>query len=329
MLGQPEVSVVICTYNRRELLRRAVLSVLEQDANGIAFNIIVVDNNSPDGTRAMVESLMASGCGRLLYVFESRQGNAYARNTGIEQAKAPIIAFLDDDVFVESNWLKTIKLTFDRHPDLTFIGGKVLPQWEGTPPSWLTRDHWSPIATLDYGEEQLLISSQNPLCLLTANIAFRRNVFLEVGTFSSALQRVKGGIGSMEDHEFLLRVWRSGKRGMYVPDLIATTHVTKERMTKRYHRRWRTGHGRFYAIMRDSEWEQTLKLRLFDVPAHLYRQTALDAIAWLKSTLGGKPDEAFLHERQLRFFAGFFLQRQRELFTLVQRKTASRDTSKA
>jgi len=313
MLAQPEISVVIPTYNRCELLRRAVLNLLQQDANRSTFEIIIVDNNSSDKTRAMVESLIAGGSANLRYIPEYQQGNAYARNTGIQYAQGSIIAFLDDDVVVGSNWIETLKRAFDEDQDLSFVGGRIVPQWDEPPPSWLTVEHWSPLALLDYGPDEFQIMGQNPRGLLTANIAFRRDVFERIGNFSPTLQRVKNGIGSMEDYELLLRVCRMGKKGKYLPDLVATAPVDGERISKRYHRRWHKGHGRFYAIMRDPEWERS-KVRFLGVPAHLYKQTALDTLGFVKNSLLGRADEAFRHERQLRFFGGFFVQRQIDLF---------------
>jgi glycosyltransferase involved in cell wall biosynthesis len=311
----PAVSVVIPTYNRSELLRRAVLALAKQDASSSTFEIIVVDNNSSDDTRTTVQTLVDSGVGNLRYLREQRQGNAYARNSGIKSSRGLIIAFLDDDVVVGRDWISTLQAAFDAHPDLSFVGGKVLPLWCEPPPSWLTVEHWSPLALIDYGLEELQVDGETQLGLLTANIAFRREVFDDLGMFSPRLQRVKNSIGSLEDHEFLGRVYRSGRKGKYVPELIATSPVERERLTKDYHRRWHTGHGRFYAIMRDPEWERT-GFRLLGVPAHLYRQTALDALLWIKSKVLGRNDEAFINERQLRFFAGFFHQRQKDVFNL-------------
>jgi glycosyltransferase involved in cell wall biosynthesis len=314
MLSQPTVSVVIPTYNRSELLRHALLALLKQDASRSTFEIIVVDNNSSDGTRATVQTLVASSAVNLRYLREQRQGNAYARNSGIKSSRGLIIAFLDDDVLVPRDWVSTLKAAFDAHHDLSFVGGKILPLWHEPPPSWLTAEHWSPLALIDYGLDELEIAGQNPLGLLTANIAFRREVFDELGMFSPRLQRVKNTIGSLEDHEFLLRVCRSGKKGKYIPHLIATAPIERERLTKDYHRRWHTGHGRFYAMMKDPEWERT-NVRLLGVPAHLYRQTAWDALIWIKNKTLRRSDKAFINERQLRFFAGFFLQRQKDLFS--------------
>lgn len=309
---EPEVSVVIPTYNRSALLRNAVSSVLRQD-DPCPFEIVIVDNNSSDDTPAVARSLMESHPGKVRYIGEPKQGNAHARNRGIESARGAIIAFIDDDVTVKNNWLATLKNVLDARGDLSFVGGKVLPDWKVSPPSWLTPKHWSPLALVDYGPDELTIGGHRPRGLLTANIAFRRNVFAEVGTFSAHLQRVKDAIGSMEDTEFLLRVCQSGRQGVYLPSMIAISPVDNERLTKTYHRRWHTGHGHFYAIMNDPEWERS-KVRFIGLPGHLYRQTATHAVMWCLKILSGKPDDAFTSECRLRFFYGFFRERNKKLW---------------
>ena len=305
-----EVSVVIPTYNRSALLRDAVGSVLAQDAQ-TSFEIVIVDNNSPDDTESVAHGLIAAHSGKVHYVRESQQGNAHARNRGVQTARGEIIAFIDDDVAVETDWLTTLTNALASRPEMSFVGGRVLPQWSGPPPSWLTTEHWSPLALLDYGPHELIISGEGPRGLLTANIAFRRRVFTEVGSFSPHLQRVKNLIGSMEDTEFLMRVCRSGKQGLYLPQMIARAPVEVERLSKSYHRRWHTGHGHFYAVMRDPQWERS-KFSFAGVPGHLYKQTLTHGLSWLKTTITGRADAAFTHECHLRFFRGFFSQRRRQ-----------------
>ena len=303
------VSVVVPTYNRAAMLERTLLSLFSQRTDDANFEIIVVDNNSSDRTGELVESLKAQSPVTLRYLRETQQGNAYARNTGIDQAQAPIIAFLDDDCVADENWVSTIKTTFDRAPEISFVGGRVLPMWETEPPSWLTTAHWAPLALLDYGGDELAIGGSPPRGLLTANLAVRKNVFAEVGGFSPALQRVKGGIGSLEDHEFLLRMCRGGNRGIFLPELITRTPVDPERISKAYHRRWHLGHGRFYAIMQDPEWERS-RFHLAGVPSHLYKETASQAVTWCLRVLTGNTDAAFENECNLRFFYGFFSERR-------------------
>src|ERR1043166_9448109 len=164
-MTQPDLSVVICTYNRPELLRLALTTLLRQSPANLTYEVVVVDNNSTPETRAVVDEL-AQTDPRIRYVRETRQGNAYARNIGVAEARAPIVAFLDDDVTVRDNWMEIIARTLkETHVD--FIGGKVLPRWEEPPPSWLGIAHRAPLAALDYGRAPFFLHSHNPACFFT------------------------------------------------------------------------------------------------------------------------------------------------------------------
>lgn len=324
MSSFPTASIIIPTYNRHVHLTRAIQSVLPQ-ASRFNAEVIVVDNNSTDSTREAVAHLAAQHSHIIRYIFEPRQGNSYARNTGIEHSRATIVAFLDDDVRVSENWLELLTSTLENRPELSFVGGKVLPVWGENPPDWLTPEHWAPLAILDYGPEEIPITVEAPLGLLTANIAYRRSLFDEVGVFLPSLQRVKNEIGSMEDHELLLRALRLGKKGIYSPQMVAFAEVEAERLTKGYHRRWHTGHGKFYAIMHDPHWEKS-KFRFLGLPSHLCKQAAGHAVVWCSRVLRDE-DKAFIHECHLRFFHGFFVMRQRERFKSRKFDRASNSNS--
>ena len=99
-------SVVVPTFNRDPLLVPTLDDLLAQRAD-VAHEVIVVDNNSTDGTSARVHSYAARTGGHVRYVFEGRQGLSVARNAGIGAARGEIIAFLDDDVRVHPGWLHT------------------------------------------------------------------------------------------------------------------------------------------------------------------------------------------------------------------------------
>jgi glycosyltransferase involved in cell wall biosynthesis len=321
MNEQFDVTVIIATYKRADMLPDALESVLTQEADGVSYEVIIVDNNSPDQTRAVVESYIARGHTNLRYLFEGQQGVAHARNTALAHARAPIVAFTDDDVRVTPNWVASIKRALDEHPEVDCVGGKVLPRWRQEPPAWLTWAHWSPLALTDYGDHPFYTNAGYQRCLVTANLAFRRQVFERIGLFSPDCQRVKDGIGSTEDHEFQIRFWRDNGQGMYDPRIIVSADVQPERMTKAYHRRWHTGHGRFYAVMRLEEIEVS-DVRLFDVPAHLYRQALIDAGRWLGHALRGHQVRALELENQFRFFSGFYRERRREFRARQQHSTA-------
>lgn len=312
MSNKVDLSIVIATYNRCHSLKGAIESALAQEAPESTFEVIVVDNNSTDGTSDLVHSMIGSASGRLHYEFEPRQGVSYARNRGIAASTAPIIAFMDDDVRPAPNWIATIKRVFDDHRGIDLVGGKVLPVWQCQPPSWLTRDHWMPLALLDYGNHPIHLDSSSRIGLISANCAIRKNVLVKAGGFRPELQRVRDNIGSMEDHELFDRLFRAGAQGLYWPAMQVSTLTGPDRLTMSYHRKWHFNHGYFFALFRASELEKTRTGYLFQVPAHLFRQMGVDAILWLKFSASLQPDKAFACENRLRFFAGFFWQRFRE-----------------
>jgi len=318
--GSPDVSVVVSTYNRADVLPRAIQSLLDQDLDRTRYEIIIVDNNSTDHTRQAVESFRP-GATNLRYVFEPRQGVSYGRNAGILAARAPVVAFTDDDVRVSRDWLSTILRVFAEHPDVACVGGRVLPHWEGPWPAWLTPQHWGPLALLDYGESPVYVTAQRRLCLITANAAYRREVFDRIGMFAPHVQAVRREVAT-EDHEILIRLWRSGGQGLYWPPLTAIADIVPERMERRYHRRWHHRHGRFSAIMHDEAFEQTRVGTFLGVPAHLYRGVVVDLIGWCGRIVRGHFSQAFSHEVSLWSSIGFIATRWRDTFRRGAKKSA-------
>lgn len=117
-----DVSIVISTYNRCGLLEGALGALLSQTPADAAYEILVVDNNSTDQTRSVVQGLAMQNQEKLKYLFEPKQGLSYGRNAGIAAAKAPIIAFTDDDVRVAADWVWRVKGSFEANPDIDFLG---------------------------------------------------------------------------------------------------------------------------------------------------------------------------------------------------------------
>ena len=131
-----------------------------------------------------------------------------------------------------------------------------------------------------------------------------RAVFKDVGLFHPQLQRKRQR--RLDGRPRVSITPERGEKGlMYVPELVVYAHVLEERLCKDYHRRWYCGHGHFYAVMRDAEFESS-KLRLFDVPSHLYRRTCSNAFDWLKHRLTNKSGLEFQQELEMQFFWGFF-----------------------
>jgi len=310
---EPDVSVVIGTYNRCDVLRGALESLMNQDSGDTQYEVIVVDNNSSDDTRTIVENLRDKwGANNLIYCFERTQGVSYARNRGISLARGRLIAFTDDDITPARDWVASVRKGFEKFPNADCIGGKVLPQASTQFPVWLTAKHWTPLALVDLGDEPIDLDVRNGPGLVAANMAVRASVFTDVGLFEPQLQRVRNSIGSMEDHQFQLRLSDANKKLKYLPELVVHANVLPERLTKEYHRRWYRGHGYFYAIMRAADFESS-KMRLLDVPAHIYRRALSDVYLWMKYRLKNEPELEFQHEVELSFFWGFFRKRLSDL----------------
>lgn len=299
------LTVIVPTFNRAATVARALRQLLAQVPDQGLLRVIVVDNNSTDGTRAVVEQHGPA----VDYVFEGRQGLSCARNAGLARATTDLVAFTDDDVEVAENWADVIVREFDAHPEVDAIGGRVLPCWQGPPPAWLTREHWAPLALQDHGDYPRAFDRDHPVGLVGANVAFRRSLFDRIGPFATDVQRVKDGIGSTEDHELLRRLYDAGGRARYVPELLVTTDVPADRLTAAYHRRWHMGHGRFHALMRLPDMECAPRGRLLGVPAHLYRTAINDLAAVIALRIRGDQARAFAAETRLWFFGGFLRER--------------------
>lgn len=308
-----DISVVIGTYNRSIMLDRALDSLLRQKMNGsqVRYQVIVVDNNSTDGTRDVVERYITEGHANLEYHFEEKQGISFARNCGISNARAPIIAFTDDDVCVTKDWIASISAEFERHPEVDFVGGRILPRWKTPPPTWLNQDHWWALSLLDQGDDAVYVDADNPLCLPTANASFRRELFDRFGGFSPEFS-------GREDHEFLLRLWCNGVCGLYAPGVVVTAEVQPERLKRDYHRRWNTTTGRFNSIMRLNEMmgpdgrlvgEAPGAVTLFGVPAFIYRRLLTGGLSLIRSTLLGQQAAALRHRNGLWYLVGYIHKR--------------------
>ena len=305
-----DISVVVTTFNRCAILPAAIESLLAQNTPELKYELIVVDNNSTDHTRQVVESFIARGHGNVRYVFEPKQGPSHGRNAGIANAKGEIIAFTDDDVRPEKDWLRNIKQAFDSYTEVECVGGKILPRWSSEPPRWLTVDHWSPLAIADHGNRTIVSPAKTPICWSTSNLSFRSSVFDRIGGFSPDFMRC-------QDRELMWRFLRAGGQVIYAPDVAVTTEVPSERLTKTYHRAWHKTAGKYHALMRLYELtgsdgrvldEPLETVRLFGVPGFLCREFMNECKCWLRATVRRQESLSFKHENRIRYLCAYMKQ---------------------
>lgn len=240
-----KISVILCTYNRCESLTRALESVAaSQMPDSVDWEILVVDNNSKDRTRAVTSEFCLRHPGRVRYLFEAQQGLSNARNAGIHEARSEIIAFTDDDVTVEPTWLHN--LTASLHDGFwAGAGGRVCPPQDFTQPNWLTldggvMDSSGVLALFDAGTSAGDLKRPP----FGANMAFRKDVFQKYGGFRPDLGRCGNNLMGNEDTEFGGRLLAANQSLRYEPAAVVYHPVPKERLNKKYFLAWWFAYGR-------------------------------------------------------------------------------------
>jgi glycosyltransferase involved in cell wall biosynthesis len=311
-------SVVIATYNRARDLRDTLASLAGLRPRG-DWEVIVVDNNSTDDTRAVVETAARTFPVPLRYLFEREQGRSPALNAGIRAASGAIIATTDDDVRVDPDWLDRAADGLARL-DCDYVGGRVLPIWGAAPPAWLPNrggKHWAVIALLDYGEAPIEFGARVPLGV---NMAFRREAFERAGLLDPNTGRKAGTLLGQEVREWCIRARAAGVRGFYVPDLVVRHIIPASRLNKAYFRRWFYWRGISRAMLyeragldMEAPEQTTLDFRtvphVLGVPRYLYRKALASVAASFRALLRRDAVAAFEHELWVWFFAGIFRHR--------------------
>jgi glycosyltransferase involved in cell wall biosynthesis len=151
---EPELSIIICTHNRADLLRKTLDSLLLL-VDIKLVEIIIVDNQSTDHTGDVIDQYLQQNEDKLAVysLFESTLGLSAARNAGIRAASANIVAFLDDDAIPAKLWIRTILNTFNQMPEVMAMGGRITPRFETTRPQWLIKPFELPLTIVDLGQK--------------------------------------------------------------------------------------------------------------------------------------------------------------------------------
>ena len=256
------VTVILCTYNRCEDLRRALQSIAASHMpSSTTWEVLVVDNNSTDATREVVEDFCRRYPGRFRYLFEPTPGKSYAMNAGVAKADGEILAFVDDDVTVEPRWLRN--LTAELHNgECAGTAGRIFPADSFEPPSWLGWQQCAGIlcAYFDLGNQPIELDIDHPP--YGANMAFRKTLFEKYGGF-----RVDLGPSPdrnvpcvNEDTEFARRLMKAGESLQYEPLAVVYHAVLQARINKQFFL------SRWFDIGRASIVEQDNHPDMFGIP---------------------------------------------------------------
>lgn len=226
-----DLSVIVCTRNRAALLRGCLASLLEGIPSNIKVEVIVVDNGSSDDTRDVVLSFQER-FSNLKLVSEMRMGLSIARNMGIKEATGGIICFIDDDVVVEKKYLLEVLSPF-RNKDIVCVGGKVIGLWpEGRIPDWFSPKFGHVISETPFGEKsRYMKKNEFPF---GCNIAFRKEVFVEVGGFNEMLGKRGDNLIYGEEIDLCHKLQAEHRQFYYHAEALVHHHVSGERATKKY-----------------------------------------------------------------------------------------------
>jgi glycosyltransferase involved in cell wall biosynthesis len=292
----PHLTVLIATHQRAGSLE-AVLSRLGEQRlpENPALEALIVDNNSRDRTRQVVETFAAAAPFPVRYLFESRQGKVHALNNGIEVARGEWIVFTDDDCRLDPNWLAGFWKAIAAHPKCDAFGGRILPHYPEDCPAWIQRYAAvlnGPIPLHDYGERTHPYDDAM-LPFLGANIAARRAALLAVGMFDPRRNYVAGASGGRarggEDTDLFRRLQAAGRRIAYCGGALVHHPVGSAQCRLGYIARWQVAHGENYA-----EEPETGTPTLAAVPRWLYRRLIGSALETAVYCFDG--------ERRLRAF---------------------------
>ena len=211
-------SIVLATYNRRALLSECLSALFNQTFPHDQYEVIVVDNGSTDGTIEYLQQLESQTLAERYNVafsffrLKDNPGPAVARNRGIKVAEGEFVAMTDDDCVPPLNWLERLKDGFDRYIDVVGVSG-----YQEAPPRVLSKN---PIAKFEryqtravYGAKDLeIVGGWESPAGVTNNVAFKRNVLLEVGGFDESFPVPAG-----EDADLKKRITDRGYQLAYLP----------------------------------------------------------------------------------------------------------------
>ncbi|WKK74871.1 glycosyltransferase [Marivirga salinae] len=226
-------SVIVCTYNRQEYLPECLNHLAEQSAEKADYEVLIIDNNSTDNTATIAHEFINSNPDLNAHYFcEMNQGLTFGRNRGIKEAKGEVLSFIDDDAFVEYNFIKEIKSYFDENQDVSAIGGKISPVYEAEEPKWMSKYLLTLVAALDMGNSpKKFKGTKFPI---GANMAFRSTVFKKYGLFNTDLGRRGDVLEGGEEKELFLRLKKHKEIIHYVPNVKVDHIIPEKRLTMEY-----------------------------------------------------------------------------------------------
>ena len=205
MSDAPDVTAIVCTYNRRARVLRTCEALAQQDYPGRRYEVIVVDNASTDDTREAIPRFAAQAPVPFHYLYEGQAGKTHALNAAIAVARGRFLAFVDDDCAPRPDWLRTLLAPFADDPSLGAVCGPVYSRFpeevERSAEQRFLAHRFLGDFTLGEARRELQ-GRESPL---GCNLATPTDLTRQIGGYSVRFGPAPGRLGLYEDTEFIQR----------------------------------------------------------------------------------------------------------------------------
>lgn len=232
-----KISAVICTYDRYDVLVKAIDSVLAQNLDKKLWKLLIIDN-SPDQANAAKWQKKYEKTPNIDYKLEPIPGLSNARNVAARVCNTKYISFLDDDAIASKDWLEKVLEAFEHYgDDAGIVGGRVDPMWAKPRPSWLGDKLLGHVSVVNWGGS-LREAGENEW-FAGANISFVTELINKFGGFSTSLGRIGSGnsLLSNEEADLVAKIREAGKKMIYAPEAQVDHLVEEKRLKKSWFRK--------------------------------------------------------------------------------------------
>jgi glycosyltransferase involved in cell wall biosynthesis len=245
--GELEMTVLICTHNRADLLRHALEAVARLKIKpGRQWEVVVIQNNCSDSTGAVLEEFARDQRFPVLRIAnEERQGVAFARKLGFRLSRGSLIGLVDDDCQLDEDWLEEAIDFANTHPRAGAFGGCNELEWQKTPDE-LCLAYGESLARQNLGDLPYQLPSHGRETLCGAGLVIRRQAieqcrYVETGIL---IGRSPETLGAGEDAEICFSIRNAGWEIWYAPALKLRHYIPAARMQLSYLKRLHRGFGR-------------------------------------------------------------------------------------
>ncbi|MBV9734810.1 MAG: glycosyltransferase [Acidisphaera sp.] len=230
------ISAAICTYERYDSLGRGLAALARQTLPPRHYEVIVIDNSPEAATSARYRRVVRRPRG-LRWFHLPEPGLARARNLAVQQARAPLLAFIDDDAIAPPRWLAALLEGFAAFgEDVHMIGGPVRPRWATPRPAWLADGLLGYLSLIERGRRRRVLGPDE--WVAGTNVAYRLERLRAAGGFATALGRIGPGVLlSNEETELARRMAAAGGRTGWVPKAAVRHCIDAARLDRSWFRR--------------------------------------------------------------------------------------------